>query len=77
MYECCRLATLLYVNTVIRPALSGSRGLNVPVELLRQNLEKVDLLQLPDHASTAVAWALVIGALGSHRSEGLAILCLP
>lgn len=69
VYECCRLAAILYVNTVIRPALPGSAGVVTPAMELKVLLESCIWMHWRKQESKAVFWTICVGGLASHGSQ--------
>jgi hypothetical protein len=69
LYECCRLAAILYVNIVIRPVRRNSRGISEPFRFLRVLFEDADLYMWLDEELPVVFWALCITCLASYGSQ--------
>lgn len=68
LYECCRLATILYANAIIFPTLEDFPGIQEPVRQLRQLLQLCDFAQWKEDVSAVVLWLLFVGGIGAYRS---------
>ncbi|KAK4955684.1 hypothetical protein LTR10_006623 [Elasticomyces elasticus] len=68
VYECCRLAAIIYSNAVLM-GISSLGGWHTRLtHQLRTGLEESDFLQWPIKYQGMLAWALCVGALAAPRS---------
>ena len=69
VYECCRLTTVLYANTVSFPTLEDFPGVQEPLRQLRDLLASFDLNQFEGECSAVVLWAVFVGGIASYRTQ--------
>lgn len=68
LYECSRLAAVLYANAVVFPTLEDFPGIQEPLRQLRELLEDCDLSEWREGVSELLLWSIFIGGIGAHRS---------
>ena len=70
LYECCRLAAILYANAVVFPTLEDFPGIRKPVRLLKELLDQEsDEPQVTGVEYNAMLWAVCVGGIGAYQTE--------
>lgn len=68
LYECSRLAAVLYANAVVFPTLEEFPGIQEPTRRLRQVLESCDFTLWEDGVSEVFLWAIFVGGISASGS---------
>ena len=69
VYECCRLASMLYSHFVLFPIPSESAGVLQPIDELRTLLEDLEVSTQKNEILMMLLWSSLIGAIASLRGE--------
>lgn len=69
VYECCRLASIIYVHCVLSPVLQGCSGVLQPLAELAELLSREQVRFDDEDLRSLFAWSLFVGCLAGFRTH--------